>query len=352
MTSNLKDYDFLLPDELIAQKPSRLRDHSKLMVLDRQKGQISHSFFYHLPDFLKKQDLIVANDTRVIPARIFGRKKTGGWVELFLVNFIENTGPDSQTWECLIKNPGKVDENPVIYFSPDLTAKILQHSDNGLFTVQLNYRGDFGEIIKKIGKTPLPPYIKRQRQESDNLLDRSRYQTIYAKKEGAVAAPTAGFHFTPSVMGDIKKIGADFAFVTLHVSYGTFQPIREETYTEHNMHREFYSVSNAAAEKINKVRKEKGRIVSVGTTTTRVLETKATKNGLIDKGDGYTDLFIFPGYGFKIADAIITNFHLPKSSLLLLVSAFAGKELIMEAYRQAVEKKYRFFSYGDAMLIV
>ncbi len=205
MTSNLSDFDYSLPDELIAQKPSLLRDHSKLMVLNRQTGQILHSFFYHLPDFLKKQDLIIANDTRVIPARIFGRKKTGGWVELFLVNFIENTGPDSQIWECLIKNPGKVTENSVIYFSSDLSAKILRRSDNGLFTAQLNYKGDFGEVIKKTGKTPLPPYIKRQRQEADTQLDRSRYQTIYAKKEGAVAAPTAGFHFTPAVMAEAKK---------------------------------------------------------------------------------------------------------------------------------------------------
>ena len=350
---DLKEFDYILPKELIAQQPLKQRDESRLMVLDRKNNTIEHTFFYCLPDYLKKGDLLVANDTRVIPARIYGRKKTGGWVELFLLDFVENETDSSQVWECLLKARGKIAEGSNVYFSLNLNADLLKKLGNGMWRVRLNYKGTFEDSLEETGRTPLPPYIKRERlNDVSDSLDRERYQTVYASNNGAVAAPTAGFHFTDEVLKKSEQKGADLSFVTLHVGLGTFQPIRESDLEKHEIHKEYYNVTKNEAEKINQAYREKRRVISVGTTAARVLETITDNNKRISPGEGYTDLYIFPGYSFKSMDALITNFHLPMSSLLLLISAFAGKDFIMNAYRIAVEEKYRFFSYGDAMLIL
>jgi len=349
----LEEFNYLLPKELIAQQPLTQRDQSRMMVLNRNNGSIEHSFFYCLPEYLKKGDLLVANDTRVIPARIFGKKKTGGWVELFLLDFIEHETESSQIWECLFKTKGKIEAGSNIFFSKKLNADLLENLEKGMWKVRLNYKGTLESALEDTGKTPLPPYIKRERTDNScDRLDRERYQTVYASNNGAVAAPTAGFHFTDSLIKKIERKGADFTFVTLHVGLCTFQPIREQDPEKHEIHKEHYKVTESTAEKINRAYGEGRRVISVGTTAARVLETMTDPKKTIKPGEGDTDLFIFPGYSFKSMDALITNFHLPMSSLLMLVSAFAGKEFMMQAYREAVEKKYRFFSYGDAMLIL
>ena len=349
----LEEFNYLLPKELIAQQPLKQRDQSRMMVLNRNKESIEHSFFYCLPEYLKKGDLLVANDTRVIPARIFGRKKTGGWVELFLLDFIENETESSQVWECLFKTKGKIEAGSNISFSINLNADLLENLGKGMWKVRLNYKGTLENALEETGKTPLPPYIKRERTDNScDSLDRERYQTVYASNNGAVAAPTAGFHFTDPLIRKIEQKGAEFTFVTLHVGLGTFQPIREQDPENHKIHKEHYKVTEGTAGKINRAYSEERRVISVGTTAARVLETMTGPEKTIKPGEGDTDLFIFPGYSFKSMDALITNFHLPMSSLLMLVSAFAGKEFMMQAYREAVEKKYRFFSYGDAMLIL
>ena len=348
----LKEFDYILPKELIAQAPLKQRDASRLMVLHRESKTIEHTYFHCLPSYIQMGDMLVANDTRVIPARIYGKKETGGWVELFLLKFRENVSDNSQTWECLIKNLGKTNKYSKLFFSPVLSGTIMDFFGNGRCRVRLDCRGNFDEAIKETGKTPLPPYIKRDRAGSDDELDRERYQTVYAAKDGAVAAPTAGMHFTGELIDSIKSRGADFSYLTLHVGYGTFQPIREQEIEKHRIHEESFCVGQAVAEKINTARRCRGRIVSVGTTATRVLETMTDDDGQLHGGEGDTDIYIYPGYLFKSVDALITNFHLPESSLLLLVSAFAGREFILKAYEEAVKKKYRFFSYGDAMLIL
>jgi S-adenosylmethionine:tRNA ribosyltransferase-isomerase len=348
----LQEFDYFLPKELIAQEPLRQRDESRLMVLNRRSRKIEHTYFHQLPGYLQGGDLLVANDTRVIPARIYGRKETGGSVELFLLNFLENGTEGSQIWECLLKSRGKIDASTKLYFSPNLNGNVLKRITNGNWRVQLYYHGSFDEAIHETGRTPLPPYIKRDRNSSNEQVDRERYQTVYAKKDGAVAAPTAGFHFTRPLIEKIRGRGADFAFLTLHVGYGTFQPIREDIIENHKMHKEFFCITKPASEKINRARCQRRRIIAVGTTATRVLETMTRDDGTVQSGEGYTDLYVYPGYSFKSTDAMITNFHLPMSSLLLLVSAFAGKDFILRAYKEAVERKYRFFSYGDVMLIL
>jgi len=350
---HLKDFDYDLPKTLIAQQPLPQRDRSRLMIVNRQKGTIAHTFFHCLPDYLEKDDLLVANDTRVIPARIFGRKKTGGWVELFLLDFIENETDTAQVWECLLKTRRKLASGANIFFSPDLNADLISSLGNGLWRVRLNYRGSFETALEKTGRTPLPPYIRRQRtDDAFDHLDRERYQTVYAANSGAVAAPTAGFHFTDDLIRKSAEKGAAFTFVTLHVGLGTFQPIRAADPEQHEIHKEYYNVTKNSAATINRAYRERKRVIAVGTTAARVLETLTSPDKKIRAENGYTDLYIYPGYGFKALDALITNFHLPRSSLLLLVCAFAGKDLILEAYQQAVEQKYRFFSYGDAMLIL
>ncbi len=349
----LQDFDYPLPKELIAQTPAHKRDDSRLMVVDRSSGRIEHTVFHELPGYLNPGDLIVANNTRVIPARLFGTKKTGGWVELFLLNFLENGSAGSQIWEGLLKSRRKIDAPSTVFFSEQLRAEILEHMDSDTWRVQLYYQGNLEEALSAGGKTPLPPYIKRSRLAADDPADRERYQTVYARHNGAVAAPTAGLHFTRSLMDVIQQQGTGFAYITLHVGYGTFQTIREEEALEaHSMHSETFQVTEEEAARVNSARQDGNRIIAVGTTATRTLETMTGPDGILKSGRGSTDLFIYPGYSFNAVDRLITNFHLPKSSLLLLVSAFAGKELIMQAYHEAVKKKYRFFSYGDAMLIL
>jgi len=348
----LQDFNYRLPKELIAQHPPEKRDSSRLMVLDRTSRDIEHTSFHEITRFLKKGDLLVANDTRVVPARLYGKKDTGGWVELFLLNPLENGAEGSQVWECLLKSRRNINACSTIFFTDELTAEVLGTTGSGTWNVRLVYEGEFETIIDKLGNTPLPQYIKRDRSSEHEGSDRERYQTVYAKNSGAVAAPTAGFHFTGPLISTIREKGADIVFVTLHVGYGTFQSIRGEVVEQHRMHREYFNIDKETAAAVNKARSENRRVIAVGTTTTRVLETVARHNGSAQSGRGYTDLFIYPGYDYKSVDALITNFHLPKSSLLMLVCAFAGKAFILDAYRQAIERKYRFFSYGDAMLIL
>lgn len=352
----LKEFDYFLPKELIAQKPLEQRDESGLMVLHRSNQKIEHTFFHQLPSYLQRGDVLVANDTRVIPARIYGKKETGGWVEVLLLNFPENGTGDTHICECLLRSRRKIIASSKLFFGPTLTAEILESTANGTWWVRLNYQGDLNEVLRGIGKTPTPPYIKRNRnsphEQTYEQFDSKHYQTIYAKRGGAVAAPTAGFHFTRPLMEKIKGGGVAFTFLTLHIGYGTFQPLRGNHIENHKLHKEFFRINQRTSDCINRARRKGGRVIAVGTTTARVLETMACDDGTVKKGEGYTDLYIYPGYSFKSMDALITNFHLPRSSLLLLVAAFAGKEFILKAYKEAIEKKYRFFSYGDAMLIV
>lgn len=336
----LKEFDYDLPDELIAQHPCEPRDHSRLMALNKNRGTIDHRYFYNLPEYLKPGDTLVFNDTKVIPARLIGSKAgTGGKVEIFLLNRI--SGND---WETLVKPGKKARPGAIVEFGEELKCEILDATEYGGRVVRFIYNGIFEEILNRLGETPLPPYIKEQ------LKDKERYQTVYARERGSAAAPTAGLHFTKELMEAIKNKGVNLAFVTLHVGLGTFRPVTVENITEHSMHREYYSVSEEAASLINKTKQQGNRIIAVGTTAIRTLETVGTSGTVISRS-GWTDIFIYPGYEFKIIDALITNFHLPKSTLLMLISAFAGRDTVMSAYKEAVEKRYRFFSFGDAMLI-
>lgn len=336
----LSDFDYFLPEELIAQHPIEPRDGSRLLVLDKNTGKQSHQYFYDLPEYLKAGDTLVFNDTRVIPARLIGFKpETGGKVEVFLL--ARKTGEE---WEALVKPGKKARPGMIIKFSDELSCEILENTDFGGRIVRFIFNGIFEEILDKLGQTPLPPYIKEE------LADKERYQTVYARERGSAAAPTAGLHFTKELMEKIKEKGVNLAFVTLHVGLGTFRPVNTDDITNHVMHREYYSVSPEAAEVINKTKADGGRVIAVGTTAIRTLET-ATVDGRLEAKSGWTEIFIYPGYQFKMIDAAVTNFHLPKSTLLMLISALAGKESVLAAYREAVDQKYRFFSFGDAMLI-
>jgi S-adenosylmethionine:tRNA ribosyltransferase-isomerase len=348
----LKDFDYSLPRELIAQEPLKKRDSSRLMVLNRHEQTIEHSSFCQLPHYIKRGDLLVANDTRVIPARLYGKKETGGKAELLLLRFLENGSQGSQIWECLLNSKRKPQPQAKLYFSPALQGEVLEAAGGGRWRIKLCYQGIFDTALAASGKTPLPPYIARKGNAQSEALDRERYQTVYAAHDGAVAAPTAGLHFTQALIDVVRKAGAEVIFITLHVGLGTFQPIREENIEGHRMHEEFYHLANDTAQRINQARRVGGRIISIGTTATRTIETRAAADGTVQAGEGFTDLYIYPGYSFKAVDALITNFHLPRSSLLLLVSAFAGHELIRRAYAEAIRERYRFYSYGDAMLIV
>jgi len=348
---NVSDFDYHLPGRLIAQTPAPRRDASRLMVLDRARKTIAHARFSDIASLLNPGDLLVANDTRVIPARLYGTKKTGGRVEVFLLGATGNDGTGT-VWECLLKSRRKVAVPSTLSFTEALTGTILERTGNDTWLVQFECAGDFFETLERAGRTPLPPYIRRGRDAADDTRDRARYQTVYARKSGAVAAPTAGFHFTRELMDDVTGRGAAFAFVTLHIGYGTFQPIRTETVEAHVMHKEYFQMPRDTARQVTRAIAEKRRIIAVGTTAARVLETCADPDGTTRDGEGVTDLYIYPGYAFKAVSGMITNFHLPRSSLLLLVSAFAGREFILEAYAEAVKHEYRFYSYGDAMLIV
>ncbi|WP_315443386.1 tRNA preQ1(34) S-adenosylmethionine ribosyltransferase-isomerase QueA [uncultured Selenomonas sp.] len=338
---NILDFDYELPEERIAQLPVEPRDSSRLMVLHPRDHTIEHHHFHQLGEFLEKGDVLIFNDTRVIPARLIGaRENTGGKVEIFLLRQM-----DKNQWEALVKPGKKVRVGSIIRFSEELSCEIIDHTDFGGRIVRFIYDGVFEEILDRLGSMPLPPYIH------EKLEDQERYQTIYSRVKGSAAAPTAGLHFTEGLMERLRSKGIQFGFITLHVGLGTFRPVHVETIEDHVMHREFYSVPAETAKLIQRARKDGRRIVAVGTTTIRTLEASAMRTGNVEAGSGWTDIFIYPGYQFNVVDAVITNFHLPKSTLIMLISAFAGREFTLAAYRTAVEEQYRFFSFGDAMLI-
>lgn len=338
----LSEFDYYLPEELIAQVPLQNRSTSRLMVLNRKNESIEHKHFFDIIDYLNPGDVLVRNNTRVIPARLFGiKEETGAHVELLILK------QDGNKCECLVGNARVVKINTIISFgNGELKAKCIEIKEEGLRVFEMIYEGIFLEVLEKLGNVPLPPYIK------EKLEDKERYQTVYAKVEGSAAAPTAGLHFTDEIFAKLEEKGIEVLDVTLHVGLGTFRPVSEENVLEHKMHSEYYILTKEVAEKLNKAKVEGRRIISVGTTSTRVLETVANKfDGRFEESSGDTNIFIYPGYKFKAIDALITNFHLPKSTLIMLVSALANKEFILKAYEEAVKERYRFFSFGDAMLI-
>ncbi len=335
----VKDFTYDLPQEYIAQKPLEPRDHSRLLVVDKETGKIEHKHFYDLCDYLRPDDLLVFNDTRVIPARLYGTKDTGAKAEVFLLTRINGTD-----WEVLVKPGKRLQIGAKIIFSDELSCEILDHTDFGGRVVRFAFNGIFEEILDRLGETPLPPYI------TEPLVDKERYQTVYSKENGSAAAPTAGLHFTNELMEKVKDMGCEEVFVTLHVGLGTFRPVSVEDIKTHVMHKEFYSVSQEAADKINKAKAEGRRVISVGTTAVRTLES-AGVSGKVVAGSGWTEIFIYPGYEFRIVEALVTNFHLPQSTLLMLVSTLSTREIMLDTYKEAVKEKYRFFSFGDAMFI-
>lgn len=336
------DFDYYLPEELIAQTPLEKRDESKLMVLDRKTGEITHETFYNIINYLEPSDVLVLNDTKVIPARIIGEKvDTKAVIELLLLKDLGN-----DYWEVLAKPAKRIKEGTVISFGNGLLMATCKNiGDEGIRIMEFSYSGIFYEILDKLGTMPLPPYIK------EKLKDNNRYQTVYAKNIGSAAAPTAGLHFTKELLKKIQEKNITICYVTLHVGLGTFRPVNVEDVTKHKMHSEFYQMNEDVANILNEAKLTGKRIVSVGTTSTRVLETIINKYGRFEYSSGWTDIFIYPGYKFKAIDAQITNFHLPKSTLIMLVSAFASKEIILNAYEEAVRNNYRFFSFGDSMLL-
>ena len=339
---DVKEFYYDLPEKLIAQVPIKKRDESRLMVLDRENGTIKHKIFKDVLDYLKPGDCLVRNNTKVIPARIYGKKETGANVEFLLLNNIEG-----DIWESIVRPGNKLHiGTKVIFGDGSLKAEILDIMEGGTRKVKFYYDGIFNEILDKIGLMPLPPYIHEELKEKD------RYQTVYAKYQGSAAAPTAGLHFTEELLEKIKEKGVEIANVTLHVGIGTFRPVKVDKIEEHHMHSEHFYIKKEDADKINNTKKNGGRIISVGTTSCRVLESIADEKGFVKEVEGDTSIFIYPGYKFKCIDSLITNFHLPESTLLMLVSALAGKDYILNAYNEAVKEKYRFFSFGDAMLIL
>ena len=337
------DFYYELPKELIAQDPLEDRSSSRLMHLDRNTGAVEHRHFRDIREYLKPGDCLVINDTKVIPARLYGRKEgTDALIEILLLKRKEN-----DVWETLVKPGKKCRPGAEISFGEGiLKGKIIEVVEEGNRLIHFEYEGIFEEILDRLGEMPLPPYITHK------LKDKNRYQTVYAKHEGSAAAPTAGLHFTEELLEEIQSMGVRIAHVTLHVGLGTFRPVKVEEVTEHHMHSEFYVVEEEQAALINQTRKQGGRVIAVGTTSCRTLESAASEDGTLKAGSGWTDIFIYPGYRFKILDGLITNFHLPESTLIMLVSAFAGKEHVLAAYEEAVREKYRFFSFGDAMIIL
>ncbi len=337
------DFYYDLPEELIAQDPLLDRSSSKLMMLDRESGEIEHHIFHDIIDYLNPDDCLVLNNTKVIPARLIGAKEgTGGKVEVLLL-----TRKSDSVWECLVK-PGKKMRvgSRVVFGEGLLVGEVTEVIDDGNRHIRFEYEGIFEEILDQLGQMPLPPYITHQ------LQDKNRYQTVYAKLEGSAAAPTAGLHWTPELLERVKAKGVRIAEVTLHVGLGTFRPVKVEDVTNHHMHSEFYMITQEAADIINETKKRGGRVICTGTTSCRTIESAAAEDGTLSACSGWTEIFIYPGYQFKVMDALITNFHLPESTLVMLVSAFAGKEHVMHAYEEAVKDRYRFFSFGDAMLII
>ena len=344
MTQNLQKSDFYfdLPEELIAQDPLEDRSSSRLLVLDQETGETSHHIFKEVINYLNPGDCLVLNNTKVIPARLIGHKEdTGAAIEVLLLKRKEN-----DIWETLVKPGKKCKPGTKIVFGEGLLhATVLETVEDGNRLIRFSYEGIFEEILDRLGEMPLPPYITHK------LQDKNRYQTVYAKYEGSAAAPTAGLHFTKELLRQIEEKGIDIAYVTLHVGLGTFRPVKVDNILEHHMHSEFYQVTKEAADKINKAKKEGHRVICVGTTSCRTVESAADENGMVKEGCDNTEIFIYPGYKFKVLDALITNFHLPESTLVMLVSALAGREHILNAYEEAIREKYRFFSFGDAMLI-
>ena len=338
----VKDFYYDLPEELIAQVPIKKRDESRLMVLDRKRKTIEHKIFKDILDYLKPGDCLVRNNTKVIPARIYGKKETGANVEFLLLNNIEG-----DIWESIVRPGNKLHIGTKVIFGDGiLVAEVLDIMEGGTRKVKFSYDGIFNEILDEIGLMPLPPYIHEELKEKD------RYQTVYARYQGSAAAPTAGLHFTEELLEKIKEKGVEIANVTLHVGIGTFRPVKVDKIEDHHMHSEHFYIKKDDVDKINNAKKNGGRIISVGTTSCRVLESIADENGFVKETEGDTSIFIYPGYKFKCIDALITNFHLPESTLLMLVSALAEKDYIMKAYNEAVKEKYRFFSFGDAMIIL
>ena len=339
---NLKDFYYELPPELIAQDPLVERSSSRLMVMNRKTGEVEHKIFSDIVDYLNPGDCLVINDTKVIPARLIGSKKdTGAAIEVLLLKRLEDS-----SWECLVKPGKKARPGAVISFGDGLlTGEITEVLEEGNRVIKFSYDGIFEEILDKLGQMPLPPYITHA------LQDKNRYQTVYAKHEGSAAAPTAGLHFTPELLEKIKAKGVNIASVTLHVGLGTFRPVKVEKVEEHHMHSEYFCIEKEEADKINEAKKNGHRVIAVGTTSCRTLESAATEDGFIPAKSGDTSIFIYPGYNFKAIDCLITNFHLPESTLLMLISALAGRENVMNAYSEAVKERYRFFSFGDAMFI-
>lgn len=333
------DFDYDLPQELIAQHPMEPRDHSRLLVVDKKTGEIEHKHFYDLVNYLKPGDVLVFNDTRVIPARLHGTKDTGAHVEVFLL-----TRRDATDWEVLVRPGKKLQVGAKINFSDELSCEVIEHTDFGGRVVRFKYDGIFEEILDRLGETPLPPYITAP------LEDKERYQTVYNRERGSAAAPTAGLHFTKELLQKIKEIGCEEVFVTLHVGLGTFRPVSEAKIEDHKMHKEFYTVSQEAADAVNKAKAEGRRIIAVGTTAVRTMEA-AGADGQLHAGSSWTNIFIYPGYKFRLVDDLVTNFHLPQSTLLMLVSTLSTREIMLQTYKKAVEEKYRFFSFGDAMFI-
>ncbi len=344
LTMNVHDFYYDLPEELIAQDPLSDRSSSRLMVLDKDTGAVEHKIFRNIIDYLNPGDCLVINDTKVIPARLIGEKVgTGAAIEVLLLTRKNDL---KDTWEVLVKPGKKAKPGAKISFGDGrLVGEIIDVVEEGNRIIRFSYEGIFEEILDELGQMPLPPYITHK------LEDKNRYQTVYAKHEGSAAAPTAGLHFTPELLEAIEKKGVDIARVTLHVGLGTFRPVKVENILDHHMHSEFYMVDKEAADKINKAKAGGGRVISVGTTSTRTLESVADENGIVKPCSGWTQIFIYPGYRFKVIDCLITNFHLPESTLVMLVSALAGRENVLNAYKIAVEEKYRFFSFGDAMFI-
>lgn len=338
----LSDFDYFLPEELIAQEPAPRRDESRLLVVHKNGGKLEHRSFKNIVDYISPRDVLVVNNSRVIPARLWGEKEgTGTKIEVLLL-----TRREKNTWEVLVRPGRRVPPGTRINFGPELTGTVEAVLDDGLRQISFQYQGDFEHILDRLGSMPLPPYIKRQPQDPE------RYQTVYARYPGSAAAPTAGLHFTPELLKEIRDRGTSIVPVILHVGLGTFRPVKVEDITRHRMHAEYYEIPPDTAMVINETKSKGGRVIAVGTTTTRCLETAGQHGGELHPVSGWTDIFIYPGYSFKIIDGIVTNFHLPRSTLLMMISALVGRERLLEIYEEAVRKRYRFFSFGDAMLII
>ncbi len=340
---DLKDFYYDLPKELIAQEPLMNRSDSRLMALSRKTGRLEHHVFSDIISYLRPGDCLVLNNTKVIPARLYGQREgTGAQIELLLLKRKEK-----DVWETLVKPGKKARKGVRIVFGDGLlTGEVIEVAEDGNRWIRFEYEGIFEEILDRLGQMPLPPYITRP------LRDKNRYQTVYAKYDGSAAAPTAGLHFTPALLQEIRELGVDIAEITLHVGLGTFRPVKEADVLKHHMHSEFFQISGAAARQVNQAKERGGRVIAVGTTSTRTLEAAADEEGRLREAGGWTDIFIYPGYRFKVIDGLVTNFHLPESTLLMLVSALAGRESVLSAYQEAVREQYRFFSFGDAMLIL